>query len=544
MTATAMPRHPVSLSSSSSIRRTPAADVGRRSRRAHACVVGALTAGFAALYAAYLLTLHVTMRDGMMDVAEFDQAISGYAHFSAPHSPFVGLPTVGGSGALQLSDHFTPLLAVLAPLYWIHDGPETLLVGTAVLAALPIIPIWIFARRAFGPSRSATVAAYLIAFGYGLSWPLQMALAFEFHEVFLAMPVMAWMIERAQAGRARQAALISLLLLGVKDDMGFVVAVFGGYLATKDVSLRTLWSFVLTARESPVAALRVAMRADRRPFLAMIPLGLGAVALVNKVLLPAFGGSPTRNFTYGQFGNTPEHALIGMLTHPAVVALNLITPTTKLATLCMLLCPVLGLCLCSPITLLAVPLLLERLLSTNELYWGMSLHYNAFLAPILFCGGIDGAARVARASARRGDAPTGIRRRTVRSAPIILASWTALFGCLAPFPLSQMLSPTFGHTSSADTTAARAALAHVPSGTLVAAANNLGPQLLSRDRVIMWTYPHDRDYPEAPWVIADVQRPSRPFTSIAAQTADVRLLLTQHYKIVFEDDGYVVLRQE
>lgn len=224
----------------------------------------------------------------MMDIAEFDQAISGYAHFSAPHSPFVGLPTVAGSGALQLSDHFTPLSAVLAPLYWIHDGPETLLVETAVLAALPIIPTWIFARRAFGPSRSATVAAYLIAFGYGLNWPLQMALAFEFHEVFLAMPVMAWMIERAQAGRLRQAALISLLLLGVKDDMGFVVAAFGGYLATKDAS--------------PGTALRVATRADRRLFLAMIPLGLGAVALVNKVLLPAFGGSPTRNFTYGQFG--------------------------------------------------------------------------------------------------------------------------------------------------------------------------------------------------------------------------------------------------
>jgi hypothetical protein len=106
-----------------------------------------------------------------------------------------------------------------------------------------------------------------------------------------------------------------------------------------------------------------------------------------------------------------------------------------------------------------------------------------------------------------------------------------------------MLSPTFWRTSSAATTAARAALAHVPSGTLVAAAQNLGPQLLSRDRVIMWTYPHDRGYPQTPWVIADIQRPSPPFASIAAQAADVRLLLAQHYSIVFEDDGYVVLRQ-
>lgn len=527
-----MPRHPVPHPSGDA---RAAAGEGRGGRR-HATAVGLLTTAFAALYAAYLLTLHLTLRDGMMDVAEFDQAISGYAHFSGPHSPFVGLPTVGGAGALQLSDHFTPLLAVIAPLYWIHDGPGTLLVATGVLAALPIVPTWVFARRAFtggglAPSRAATVAAYLTAIGYGLSWPLQMALAFEFHEVFLAMPVMAWMIERAQAGRLRQAALISLLLLGVKDDMGFVVAAFGGYLATKGIAAGGV-----PLREWP----RLVTRRGRRGFLGLIPLGLGAVALANAVLLPAFGGSPTRNFTYSQFGRTPEQAALGMLTHPALVATNLVSPSTKLITLIMLLVPLLGLCLLSPITVLAVPLLLERLLSTNELYWGMSLHYNAFLVPILFCGGIDGAARLARMWSRRRSRGR-IRARV--HVPLVFATWAALCGCLAPLPMRQMLDAGFWDTSTTEITAAHAALSHIPSGTLVAATDGLGPQLLSRDRVIMWTYPHDRDYPEAPWVIADVQRHSPPFPTLGAQAADVQRLLSLHYRVVFEDDGFVVLRQ-
>ena len=496
-----------------------------RTRTAHALGVGALTLALTTLYALYLLTLHRTMRDGMMDVAEFDQAISGYAHFSAPHSPFIGLPTVDGAGELQLSDHFTPLLALLAPLYWIHDGPQTLLVETAALAALPVMPLWSFARRAFAPYRWGTCAAYLIVIGYGLSWPLQTALAFEFHEVFLAMPIIAWMLERAQAGRLRQAALVSLLLLGVKDDMGFVVAVFGAYLAVKDGPLRD-WR-------------------RRSPYLAMIPLGLGMVVLVNAVLLPLFGGSPTRNFTYGQFGATPGRALLAMATDPALVGQNLLTPTTKLTTLAMLLLPVLALCLRSPITLLAVPLLLERFLSTNELYWGMSLHYNAFLEPILLCGGVDGAARILANRARRRvaiGAPAPDRRPRARL-PLVFAVWTALCAVLAPAPLQQMAKSSFWNASTPDIVAARAALDHVPGGTLVAAADAVGPQLLDRDRVILWTCPGDRDYPAAPWILADTGRASPPFPSVAAQAADVRLLLARGYRVMFQDDGYIVLHR-
>lgn len=509
----------------------------------HISGVGALAAGLATLYALYLLTLHATLRDGMMDVAEFDQAISSYAHFTAPHSPFIGLGAVNGSGALQLSDHFTPLLALLAPFYWIRDGPETLLIETAILAALPVIPMWIFARRAFAPSSSGTCAAYLIALGYGLSWPLQMALAFEFHEVFLAMPVMAWMLERAQAGRLRQAALISLLLLGVKDDMGFVVAAFGAYLAAKDVTPGAWCRLAAAARTSPGAPLRAATRSGRWSYLAMIPIGLGMVALVNAVLLPMFGGSPTRNFTYSQFGRTPGRAMITMITHPALVGYTIVDPPTKLATLAMLLCPVLALCLLSPITLLVTPLLLERFLSTNNLYWGMALHYNAFLIPILFCGGIDGAARLTRALAARKAARAAPDRDSRGSLPLLLATWSVAFGLITPFPMHEMITPSFWNTSTSEITAARTALSHIPAGTLVAAADSLGPQLLSRDQVIMWTSPGDRDYPDAPWVLADIRRPSPPFPSVAAQATDVRLLLSKGYQPVFQDDGFIVLHK-
>ena len=117
-------------------------------RRRHVLGVGLIAAVSAIVYSAYLLVLNASLQDGLPDVGEFDQAVSGYAHFHGPNSPFVGLSNLAGSGTSQLSDHFTPLLALLAPGYWIYDGPQTMLIETAILAALPMIPLWLFTRRA------------------------------------------------------------------------------------------------------------------------------------------------------------------------------------------------------------------------------------------------------------------------------------------------------------------------------------------------------------------------------------------------------------
>lgn len=524
------------------------------------------------MYSAFLLGLHATFRDGLADVGEYDQAISGYAHFMGPHSPFVGLNgDPNSAGVLQLSDHFTPLLALLAPFYWIHDGPETMLIETGVLAALPIIPLWLFTRRAVGEFRLAgAIAAYLVVIAYGLSWPLQEALAFEFHEVFLAIPIMMWMIERAQADRLRQAALISLLLLGVKDDLGFVVAVFGIYLATKDRSLLDWARFINRGVRKPRAALGALLRRDRLWFLALVPIGLGMVLLVNRVLLPHFGGSPTRNFTYTEFGATPTAALHTMLGHPGTVLHTLLNSKIKHRTLHMLLRPVLGLSLLSPLSLMAVPLLAERFLSVNSLYWLMPYHYNAFLLPFIFCGAVDGMARLARwvtdprlrrvldlrpvqpIAARFKQVGGRLPSRLAVRAPVVQGVFVTAFAFYIAlwsyqnahrYPLNQMTKPGFW-TSSHAVAAGKRAVAHVPDNVLVAAATQIGPQLLSRDRVIMWDFPGDRDYPLTPWVVADVARRSFPFSGVTEQQADVQWLMKyEGYKVVYQEDGWIVLHQ-
>jgi hypothetical protein len=90
---------------------------------------------------------------------------------------------------------------------------------------------------------------------------------------------------------------------------------------------------------------------------------------------------------------------------------------------------------------------------------------------------------------------------------------------------------------TADTAAAEAADAHVPSGVTVSAANHLGPQLSDRTTVVLW----DLLPRWTPWVVADVARPTFPFCGVGQQQAQVLYLLAHGYREVFTDDGYLVL---
>ena len=166
------------------VRRLAAERHGGR-RLGHPAAVGALTGLVAVAYCGFAPTLYYTFRTSSFDLVIFDQAVRSYAHFHPGIAPIFDVFEGLGPIFPILGNHFSPIDAVLAPLYWIHDSPETLLVAQAVLFALAIPPMWVFTRRALGGGLKATVAAYLVSVAYALSWPVASALAFDFHEVGL-----------------------------------------------------------------------------------------------------------------------------------------------------------------------------------------------------------------------------------------------------------------------------------------------------------------------------------------------------------------------
>jgi uncharacterized membrane protein len=534
----------------------PAAGHGGAERatrhRTHWVAVGALTALTAVGYCVFALARFYTFRDGSYDLVIFDQAVRSYSHFQPGISIIKGLHNGFGPHFSVLGDHWSPVLASLAPLYWIYNGPQTLLVAQAVLFALAIPPLWVFARRAFGGGHRAVVAAYLVSVAYLLSWPIAAALNFNFHEVAFAPVLTAVALERLQAGRLRTALIALAALLLVKEDMGLLVAGIGLYLA--------------------VARPRVVPR-QRLVAMALIAAGIADTALATYVLIPAFGGRSDYYWAYTALGSNASQAAQHLITHPASSLELLITPRVKLITMAWLFGAFCFLPLLSPISLAVIPLLLERMLgSVFPNWWSTSFQYNAFLVVVLVCAAVDGAARldrwVTRARQRSGPAVAGSpadgavaasaadgavaasAAGTAVQAPargnaggVSLASAAALCivaVCLVPlFHFRAALHPSF-FQRNARMNAAAAADAHVPDGVTVEAVNYLGPALSARDTVLLWD--GDGSSPlRPPWVVADSAKRQFTFSTRKQQRERIAFLERTGYQVVFQRRGYVVL---
>ena len=480
--------------------------------------VGALTAAAALVYCLDSLNLLRRFLASTFDLVIFDQGIRGYAHLAAPVSVARGVSDGQGAHFLLLADHWSPVLALLAPLYWIHDSPATLLVAQGVLFALAIPPLWAYTRRQIGSG-----AAYFVCVAYALSLPVMEAVIFDFHEVAFVPVLTAVMVERFDAGKRWQGVLAAVALLLVKEDMGLLVAGFGGYL-------------LLTRR--------------RWTGLAFVVGGVAATWAATHLLIPAFGGSASFYWAYGQFGSTLGGALLNVLTHPLHALHVFVTPGVKARTMIGLLAMFGFLPLASPMVVAVLPLLAERMLASGyPLWWQAKFQYNAFLVMMLCCAAVDGAARLQRHWPERWNAwltypwsrPAWLRRGGAAWKPATLwaaAICAAALVYLPSSPFGSLLKPGFYNTN-ARMRAAAAAVAHVPAGVEVEASNNIGPALSGRDTVLLL----DGTPRWAPWVVGDTLGLDFPFCTPSQQAQEVAYLRAHGYALVYADHGYVVLHR-
>ena len=543
-------------------------------RAAHLAGVGVLTALIAAVYSVFSLFLNYTFKSSAYDLVIFDEAVRSYAHFRPGISIIKGVHNGFGPNFSVLGDHFSPIIASLAPLYWIYNRPETLLVAQAVLFALAIPPLWIFTRRAFGGGGKATAAAYLVCLAYGLSWPLASAAAFDFHEVAFAPVLTAVALERLQAGRLRSALIALAFLLLVKEDMGLFVAGIGCYLAVSRRVVRRQWLVAI----------------------ALVVVGVVYTAFATYVLIPAFGGNANYYWAYSNLGRDAPQVAWHLITHPLSSLRLLITPQVKLDTMLWLVGAFCFLPLLSPLVIAAIPLLFERMLNSKYPNWWVTQYqYNAYLVVLLVCAAVDGAARLDRwatwawrylaGGSRRpapaapapapapaaADSPAGAvagegaaagggaepspvcaaagpeRTLASRGTGVVALGCAAAMCAVALYAIPKFALEPALHSSFYQRTAwmdaAAAAAATVPSGVTVQVSNHLAPHLSGRDAVLLW----DGDGKHPPlrplWIVADVTVRQFTFTSVRQQIDIVRQLERSGYRDVFYRDGYIVLHR-
>ena len=294
------------------------------------------------------------------DLGIFAEAVQAYSRFEAPIVP------IKGPGYNLLGDHFHPILALLGPVYRLFPSALTLLVVQDVLIAVSVLPVARLAQRLFGRG-----GAVIVGLGYGLGWGLQGAVGAQFHEVCVAVPLLAFggvaFVEHRWG--ACMGWLAPLVL--VKEDLGLTVFMAG---------LAIAWRGRGEGRPAVLRGLAYAL------------FGIVAFVVTVKVLLPAM--NPAGTWAYSLDGaatgaGTPMGGSTAARQVPSLWDI-LTTPSVKLATLLVLLAGAGFVGASSPWFALVLPTLAWRFAGSVDTYYVWdSWHYNAVLVPIAACSLLD-----------------------------------------------------------------------------------------------------------------------------------------------------------
>ncbi|MGV4984981.1 DUF2079 domain-containing protein [Streptomyces sp. NRAIS4] len=450
-----------------------------RRRRPGDPVLWAIVATVFAVYITMSVARYLTGNPASWDMGIFTEAVAHYARGQAPVVPIKGMNVLG--------DHFSPVVAVLAPFFRVFPSPVTLLVAQAALAAVSVVPVHRAADELLTRGE-----ARLIAAAYGLSWGLSNMVWSDFHEIAFAVPLLACSLSALARRRAWPAVWWAAPLVWVKEDQGWTLAAIGLIIA-------------LAYRRRLAGAILAAW-------------GTGWSLLATCVLIPAV--NPTHAYPYWK--DSPQH-------HLGVLASGW---ETKGPLVALLLLPTAGLALRSPLVLAAVPALGLRLIASNSAYWGTGWHYNGTAMPILFVAAVDGLHRL-RAAGRPSWA-RGLSPWLAAHGPALMAAVAATM--VFQSPLNQLRQPGTYRTPPHIQAAARAERM-IPSGRSVAATMGQLASLGARDEVCWLRCPAP---PE--WILLD-QGTGTWWQWQVEPSAAAGYYPRTAYRTVFHADGVWLLKR-
>ena len=432
----------------------------------------------ATVYAAMSIQQYRRMDSYVFDLGFFESVIRDYAHGHWPELPLTDTTVA--------TLHFSPALALLAPVVWIWPSPVAILGVQALLVATGVVPLMRVAARG--------VMAWVVAVSYGLAPGFGALFGFDFHEVALGVPLLAFSMAAMVRGRHRTAVLWALPLVLVKEDLGLTVAALG---------------------------LVVLLRGSRR--WGAFAMGFGVVAFaVLAIWLPHAQGTGGFAGSVAPTSAGDAWRILGEGTH------------NKLRTVAFLLLPTGFLALRSPMLLLvALPTYGWRFLSDRYTYWDPWYQYDAVLVPIAVAAMIEGALLV---------------RGRVRQVWLALA----MVGTLLLLPQQylgwrQLADRDFWRTP-ARTAAVDQVLEAIPDGSRVAASDDLGARIALRTKLYLIgdTIGPDgaplppSEFDEVEWIALDTRIAPAP---VPAWRGFAALLGSGQFEVVAQADGVVVARR-
>lgn len=402
----------------------------------------------------------------------------------------------------RLSLHVEPILIPISGLYWIHSGPETLLILQSVVVALGALPLFAIARLRL----SNRWLALTFAVAYLLNPSMQAANWLEFHGVTLAPTFLLAAFYGLLTRRNQQFVLWAVLAAACKEEIALLICTMGLY----------------------------ALVVQRRWRFAGWTVGLSLAWALIAVLgiQDHFAAGNIHWGRYGYLGETPLAMVTTLLMRPDVVLAQL-RAANALGYLFQLLLPVAFLALLAPeILLLALPSLAINLLADfPPMHQVDTLIYAAPIVPFVLVAAVFGAGRVKRWAL--GKSPPAVAPFILPLLAVVVlsgagvAQWRSGY---TPWGANYLpLTVTQHHRN------ATAILAQIPPEAKVSAQDRLNPHVAGRKTVYIFPRVEDADM-----IFLDVTGPAWPqHPADLKRTVDE--LLAGEFGVAAAHDGYLLL---
>ena len=159
--------------------------------------------------------IHGSYHSSGFDLGIFAQELRNTLHGDIFYSPALGVS--------QFAIHFSPVLFLLVPLYWLFPYAQMLLVVQCLLLAFGGYLVYVIARE-YNYSHRASLILECLYFFNPLLWGVAL---FDFHEVAFAIPALLVMFLGFKKKNWLFFGLGLVVALATKEDAVVALGVFG-----------------------------------------------------------------------------------------------------------------------------------------------------------------------------------------------------------------------------------------------------------------------------------------------------------------------------
>lgn len=448
---------------------------------------------FVVVFATLTIRAHQSFNTNALDLAKFDQSIWNTSRGN-PYAITLAEDNVNDS-------HFSPALAIFAPLYWIWPDIRLLLIAlSALLGGAGFLIYWHFRRT--DPWLGLVVfAAYLM---HPTLHQINLALFRRETLAVFATSFALYHLLRRQYGWMALGLVLTLLS---KEDMSLVLVVFGLY--------------AILFQRRPVAGSL------------MLIIGVAWFFLVPFVLLPArpvnasIEGYQHAAANYSYLGASLPEIFQTLATRPELLW-SYIGQPRRLEAVFQFLWPTAFLFLLAPeVALMMLPFFIYLLASTAEAMGRLEAWYPSLLIILLYWAVGVGLGRLAG------------RWRQAGALILLLASFGGWFAYSPLWPGSRFDAEQYQITALERRIAER--LAKIPADAVIMAQDPLVPHLSHRRDIYLFPWVGDRR-PE--YIILNRDMRTYPLGADEYRTAFYAYLASPDYALADQIDSLYIFQND